>query len=72
MDTIIIILLVLAAAGLAVSVAATLKMFKAFGPDFPVEERAAHIKKHRTLMIISYGVTMGLIAAAVTLKLLTR
>ena len=68
----IIILLVCAAGGLAFSIAATVKMFGAFAPDFPVEERTAHIRKYRTLMIISYGVTFGLIAAALTLKLLTR
>jgi len=72
MDIIIIILLAAAAAALAFSVSATVKIFKAFSADFPAEQRADHIKKYRRRMIISYGVTMGLIAAAVALKLMTK
>ena len=72
MDIFIIILLVLAAAGLCCSVSATVKIFKAFGEDFPADERPAHIKKYRKRMMISYGVTVGLITAAVALKLLVK
>lgn len=72
MNYIIIALLVLAAAGLCYSVSATVKIFKAFGEDFPADERPAHIKKYRKRMMISYGMTVGLITAAVALKLMTK
>ena len=72
MTIVTIILLICAAGGLACSIAATMKMFRAFGDDFPVEERAAHIKKYRRRMMIYYGVTVGLITAAVAIKLLVK
>ena len=72
MTVVIIILLVCAAAGLAVSAVMTVRLFKGFTADETAEGRIKRLKKYRIQIIITYVITVGLITAAAVVKMINR
>ena len=70
MNILIIIFLICAAVGLIFSAVTTVKLFKGFSAEETAEGRIARLKKYRSLMIITYAVTVGSITAAAVIKII--